>query len=157
MQFAAPSRTAAKRTGRKKRVWGRAQRWFCVESDLFLTFKVDLSTVFLKELELGSIPQRVARGQRASRQAIARQERRKNRTAAAWFFQGFGVHSARLRALLRGPEAAGRRHYSGLPARRYNAHRRSLMDILVLSLVAGLVVGVGIWLATRDTRPPEGS
>lgn len=27
------------------------------------------------------------------------------------------------------------------------------MDILVLSLVAGLVVAGGIWMATRDTKP----
>lgn len=29
------------------------------------------------------------------------------------------------------------------------------MDILVLSLVAGLVVGGGIWMATRETKPVE--
>lgn len=29
------------------------------------------------------------------------------------------------------------------------------MDILVLSLVAGMVVLGGIWLATRDTKPPD--
>ena len=29
------------------------------------------------------------------------------------------------------------------------------MDILVLSLIAGAVVAGGVWLATRDTRPPE--
>lgn len=29
------------------------------------------------------------------------------------------------------------------------------MDILILSLVAGLVVGVGIWMVTRDTPPEE--
>ena len=27
------------------------------------------------------------------------------------------------------------------------------MDILVLSLVAGLVVAGGLWLASRDTKP----
>jgi hypothetical protein len=27
------------------------------------------------------------------------------------------------------------------------------MDILVLSLVSGLVVAGGIWMATRDTKP----
>lgn len=29
------------------------------------------------------------------------------------------------------------------------------MDILVLSLVAGLVVAGGLWMATRDTKPEE--
>ncbi len=29
------------------------------------------------------------------------------------------------------------------------------MEILVLSLVAGLVVIGGLWLATRDTKPVE--
>ncbi len=29
------------------------------------------------------------------------------------------------------------------------------MDILVLSLVAGLVVVGGIWMAKRDTAPPS--
>ena len=29
------------------------------------------------------------------------------------------------------------------------------MDIVVLSLIAGLVVAGGIWMATRDTRPPD--
>ncbi len=33
------------------------------------------------------------------------------------------------------------------------------MDIVVLSLIAGAVVGVGLWLATRDSPPdpPQGS
>lgn len=31
------------------------------------------------------------------------------------------------------------------------------MDILVLSLVAGLVVAGGIWMATRDTKPVDHS
>lgn len=31
------------------------------------------------------------------------------------------------------------------------------MDILVLSLVAGLVVAGGIWMATRDTKPSNSS
>ena len=29
------------------------------------------------------------------------------------------------------------------------------MEILVLSLVAGLVVVGGLWMATRDTKPVE--
>ena len=29
------------------------------------------------------------------------------------------------------------------------------MDIVVLSLIAGAVVAVGLWLATRDSPPPE--
>jgi hypothetical protein len=29
------------------------------------------------------------------------------------------------------------------------------MDILVLSLIAGMVVLVGIWMATRDTKPVD--
>ena len=29
------------------------------------------------------------------------------------------------------------------------------MHILVLSLVAGAVAAGGVWLATRDTRPPD--
>lgn len=29
------------------------------------------------------------------------------------------------------------------------------MEILVLSLVAGLVVIGGVWMATRDTKPVE--
>ena len=29
------------------------------------------------------------------------------------------------------------------------------MDILVLSFIAGAVVADGVWLVTRDTRPPD--
>ena len=29
------------------------------------------------------------------------------------------------------------------------------MDIVVLSIIAGAVVAVGLWLATCDTRPPK--
>lgn len=29
------------------------------------------------------------------------------------------------------------------------------MEILVLSLVGALIVGGGLWLATRDTKPAE--
>lgn len=29
------------------------------------------------------------------------------------------------------------------------------MDILILSIVAGLVVIGGIWMATRDTKPAD--
>lgn len=29
------------------------------------------------------------------------------------------------------------------------------MDILVLSLIAGMVVVGGIWMATRDTKPVD--
>ncbi len=31
------------------------------------------------------------------------------------------------------------------------------MDLLVLSLIAGAVVAVGLWLATRDSPPTKGS
>lgn len=39
--------------------------------------------------------------------------------------------------------------------REYLQREEPLMDILVLSLVAGMVVLGGIWLATRDTKPPD--